>query len=86
MPGLILFDLKRLQVDIHSYLDLAFQILRYPPRVPADAASPVLELPGIYDLARFINNFKRRFRDSLSVPLCTEVIQYSSLPLQPNTN
>ena len=60
MPCFILHDLKRSQVDIHLDLELTLEILRHPPRIPADAASPVLEFVGHQYPSFLIHDLKRR--------------------------
>lgn len=44
VPGFILYCFKRPQVNIYLHLILAFEIPWHPPRVPAGAASPILEI------------------------------------------
>ena len=63
MPGFVLLDLKRFQVDIYLHLDLACEILWYSPRVSANATSPILELPGANYLTEFIDDLEPRCRD-----------------------
>ncbi len=46
VPGFILYCFKRPQVNVHLHLVLALEILWHPPRVPADAASAILEFAG----------------------------------------
>jgi hypothetical protein len=59
VPGFLLLDFKRPEIQIYLYLVLAFEILWHSPRVPADAASAILELAGGKLLAGLVDNCKR---------------------------
>ena len=62
VPGFILCCFKRPQVNIHLHLVLALEILWHSPRVPADAASAILEFARGNYVSGFIYNsqFRRR--------------------------
>jgi len=46
VPGFVLLDFKWPKINVDFDSVFSFEILWYPPRVPADAASAVLELAG----------------------------------------
>ena len=69
VPGLVLFYFKRPQVNIHQYLVLALEVLWYPPRVPAGAASAILEFAGGKHVSRLIDNFQFWRRASSRIPV-----------------
>ena len=57
MPRLILYCLKRPDVNINRHLVFAFEILWYLPQVlTARAASAILEIAGFKNVSCFINN------------------------------
>jgi len=66
-PGFILDCFKRPQIDIHLHLVLALEILWHSPRVPACAASAILEFTRGKNAAGLIDNFHFRCRDSLII-------------------
>ncbi len=73
VPGLLLFCcFKRPEVGIYLHLVLAFEVGWHSPRVPAGAASPILEVAGGKHRSGFIDNLHLRCRDTLLV-LCYHV-------------
>ena len=67
VPGFILYRFKRPQVDIHLHLVLALEIPWHSPRVPADAASAILESARGKYVSCLIYNFQFWRGKSLSV-------------------
>ena len=83
MPGFILLRFKRFQINANLYLDLPLELVWHLPQVPADAASPIFELTGANDLARFIDDLKFRCRDPRRLALFgTGSIEHSGSPYQ----
>jgi len=62
VPGFLLLDFKRPEIQIYIYLVLAFEILWHSPRVPAYAASAILEIARGKLLAGLVDNFNLWFR------------------------
>ena len=56
VPGFLLVDFKRPGIHIYLYKVLAFEILWHSPRVPAYAASAILEFAGGKFLAGLVDN------------------------------
>ena len=67
VPGFILDCFKRPQIDIHLHLVLALEILWHSPRVPACAASAILEFARGKNVPILIYNFHFRCRSYLVV-------------------
>jgi len=59
VPGFLLLDFKRPEIHVYLHLVLAFEILWHSPRVPADAASAILEFARGEFLAGFVDNRNR---------------------------
>jgi hypothetical protein len=69
VPGFLLLDFKRPEIHIYLYQVLAFEIFWNSPRVPADAASAILELAGCKYCSGFIYNLQcRRFESTAVLP------------------
>jgi len=62
VPGFLLLDFKRPQIHIYFNLVFAFEILWHSPRVPAYAASAILEFAHSKLLSGLVDNRKRRCR------------------------
>jgi len=56
VPGFFPLDFKRPEIHIYLYLVLAFETLWHSPRVPAYAASAILEFAGGKYIACFVHN------------------------------
>jgi hypothetical protein len=54
-----MLDFERLDIHFNLNLILAFEILWHSPRVPADAASAILEVICYQYFSFLIHNFKR---------------------------
>jgi len=79
MPGIILSDFERPEMDLNLQSVFFSVSGRYSPRVLADASSPIFELTGMNDLLGAVNNFEFRLRHVLSVHFCTRGIQFPGL-------
>jgi hypothetical protein len=61
VPGFVLLCFKRAKSHINLDLVLAFEIIWYSPRVPADITSPILKSAGINNISRLVYNPKYRW-------------------------
>jgi len=67
VPSFVLHCFERPKVNVYMYLVLAFEVPWYPPRVPANAASAILESAGGKYVSCLIDNLQFRGGKSLSV-------------------
>lgn len=67
VPGFLLVDFKRPGIHIYLYKVLALEILWHSPRVPAYAASAILEFAGGKYISCFIYNLQFRCFESTAV-------------------
>jgi len=68
MPGSFVLDLERSEIDAHLHLEPALEILWHSTRVPAGAASAILETAIEDHLSGFVYNLQRWDRLSEPVP------------------
>ena len=86
VPGFILLNFKRPKVDIDLHLKFAFEILRYSPRVPAEATSPVLELSRNQHLPGLAKNLECRCRQPLPPFHYGKAISFPGAPFELQAN
>src|SRR4030042_5139840 len=67
VPGFLLLDFKRPEIHIYLYQVLALAILWHSPRVPAYAASAILEIARGKYCPCFIHNLKFRGFENTAV-------------------
>jgi len=79
VPGFLLVDFNRPQIYVYFYLVLAFEILWHSPRVPADAASAILEIARGKYISCFIYNLKFRCFESTAVLYYSWIVTFAGL-------
>jgi hypothetical protein len=85
LPGILEFLFKRPQVNIHLHLVLAFEITWHSPRVPAGAASAILEFARGKYISSFIHYLQSRRRLSPAVLHHHATVLFPSLPFKIET-
>ena len=80
VPGFLLLNFNRPEIHIYLYLVLAFEILWHSPRVPAYAASAILEFARGEYCPGFIHNLQCRCFETIAVLSYVWIVTFAGLP------